>query len=353
MFFSCRLFVNLGFTAYLGFGILNRVDEMRYRNMERRKIIMDCDPGIDDAVALAYAASKQDVLELLAVTCVSGNQSIDKVTRNALDLTEFYGLDVPVAKGMGEPLVRKSVFASDVHGQNGIGECELPKAEKQLAEQQAVFFLRELLMNAEEKITFVCTGPMTNIALLLKLFPEVKEHIEEIVFMGGAARGGNVTPCAEFNIFVDPEAAKIVFDAGIPLVMCGLDVTWKCNIDRKQVLKLCQSGNPVAKVCGEMIGYSIENSDNKYRGKACMHDVVPWMYLIHPEYFKCERVILDVDCSDNVTRGAIMSDLRWWKHEPDEMSDLMLVDVDERKFQEELILALYELGAEIEQKKRQ
>lgn len=317
--------------------------------MSKRKIIMDCDPGIDDAVALAYAAANQDALELLAVTCVSGNQSIDKVTKNALNLTEFYGLDVPVAKGMGEPLVRKSVFAGDIHGKNGIGECELPQAKKQAESQHAVFYLRDLLMNAEEKITLICTGPMTNIALLFKMFPEVKEHIEEIVFMGGAARGGNVTPCAEFNVYVDPEAAKIVFDSGLPLVMCGLDVTWKCNLDRKQVLKLCQSGNPVAKVCGEMVGFSIENSDNKYRGKACMHDVVPLMYLIHPEIFKYERTILDVDCSENVSRGTMMCDLRWWKHEEEEMCDLMLVDVDERRFQEYLILALYELGEALKQ----
>lgn len=312
--------------------------------MEKRKIIIDCDPGIDDAVALAYAAAKKDYFDVIAVTTVSGNQSIEKVTRNALDLVDFWGLDVPVAKGMGEPLVRKVLHAADVHGENGIGECVLPKSEKTVVERNAIFYLRDLLMEAKEKITLVCTGPLTNIALLLKMFPEVKEHIDEIVFMGGAARGGNITPCAEFNVYVDPESAKIVFDSGIHLVMCGLDVTWRCNIDRRQVTKLCQSGNKAAEVCGDMIGYNIENTDSKYRGKACMHDVVPLMYLIHPEFFKYERTILDVDCSDNVSRGTIMSDLRWWKHEKEEMKDFVLLDVDEKKFQEELILAIYELG---------
>lgn len=317
--------------------------------MDKRKIIIDCDPGIDDAVALSYAAAHQDYFDVLAVTTVSGNQNIDQVTRNALNLTKFWGLDVPVAKGMGEPLVRKAVFAGDVHGENGLAGCILPKSERQIEEKNAVFYLRDVLMAAEEKITMVCTGPLTNIALLFKLFPEVKEHIDELVFMGGAIRGGNVTPCAEFNIYVDPEAAKIVFDSGVPLVMCGLDVTWKCNIDRKQVLKLCLSGNKAATFCGEMIGNNIETTDNKYRGKACMHDVVPLMYLIHPEFFKYERAILDVECSENVSRGTIISDLRWWKHEEEEMCDLVLVDVDEQKFQEELILSIYELGMNIEQ----
>ena len=315
--------------------------------MDKRKIIIDCDPGIDDAVALSYAAAHQDFFDVLAVTTVSGNQNIEQVTRNALDLTKFWGLDVPVAKGMGEPLVRKSVFAADVHGENGLGGCVLPEADRKIEEKNAVFYLRDVLMESEEKITLVCTGPLTNIALLFKLFPEVKEHIDEIVIMGGAIRGGNVTPCAEFNIYVDPEAAKIVFDSEIKLTMCGLDVTWKCNIDRKQALKLCLSGNKVAKFCGEMIGFNIENTDNKYRGKACMHDVVPLMYLIHPEFFKYEKAILDVECSDNVSRGTIISDLRWWKHDEEELCDLVLVDVDEAKFQEELITSIYELGMKI------
>lgn len=316
--------------------------------MNKRKIIIDCDPGIDDAIALAYAAANKEFLEVLAVTTVSGNQSIDKVTRNALNLTAYYGLNVPVAEGMGEPLVRKAVHAEDVHGKNGLGNVEFPMTEKKKEEQKAVFFLYDLLMKTEEKITLVCMGPLTNIALLLKLYPEVKEHIAEIVFMGGAVRGGNVTPCAEFNIYVDPEAAKIVFDSEIPLVMCGLDVTWKCTIDRKQVLKLCRSGVKLADLCGDMIGFNIEETDHKYRGKASIHDVVPLMYLIHPEIFKYERTILDVDCSENVSRGTIMCDLRWWKHEKEEMSDLILVDVDEAKFQEYLITAIYELGIELE-----
>ena len=216
--------------------------------MEQRKIIMDCDPGIDDAMALAYAASRPDAFKILAVTTVAGNQELQKVTANALDLTAFYGLDTEVAAGMSQPLINKLAPATDYHGENGLGNCVLPGSEKQAVEEMAVFYIRRKLMELpeNEKATLVCTAPLTNIAMLLKLFPEVISRICEIIFMGGSASGGNVTASAEFNIYADPEAAKIVFGSGVPLVMCGLDVTEKCVLTASQIAKLAQSGNKIA-----------------------------------------------------------------------------------------------------------
>ena len=320
--------------------------------MEKRKIIMDCDPGTDDAVALAYVAAHQERLELLAITTVSGNQSIEKVTKNALDLAQFYGLKVPVAQGMDAPLVKAPIYAEEFHGETGLGSCVLPQSPEEAVSEHAVLFLHRLLENLEEKekITIVATGPMTNIAMLLKLFPQVKKHIREIIFMGGAAMGGNMTACAEFNMYVDPEAAKIVFQSGIPLIMCGLDATLKCTLKRQQIIKLCQSGNPVAKVCGDMAGYSLENSSSKYRGVVSIHDVVPVMHLVHPEIFTMQRTILDVDCSDSASRGKTICDFRWWEHEEEEMDDLILMDADGSKFQEYLITALYELGEALKER---
>lgn len=314
--------------------------------MKKKKIILDCDPGVDDALALAYAAACPDAFELLAVTTVGGNQTIEKVTRNALDLVEFYGLDVPVVKGMAGAIVREPLYAPETHGETGLGNCVLPQAARSPENGHAVFYMYQLLANLPEgeKITLIPTGPLTNIAMLLKLFPEVKDKIQEILFMGGAACGGNVTPCAEFNIYVDPEAAKIVFHAGVPIVMCGLDATLKCCLTRSQVLKLCQSGNKVAKACGDMVGFYLENTANKYRGVASIHDVVPLMYLIHPEIFTPKKTILDVDCSEGVSRGSTICDFRWWKYEEEEMNALVLMDADSSKFQEYLITALYELG---------
>ncbi|MDO4339535.1 MAG: nucleoside hydrolase [Eubacteriales bacterium] len=319
----------------------------------KRKIIMDCDPGVDDAVALAFAAAHQEAFELLAITTVSGNQSIEKVTRNALNLVDFYKLDIPVARGMAEPITRVPVYAERTHGETGLGHCVLPVSSRCAEEEHAVMYLRNILsaLPGNEKITLVATGPLTNLAMLLKLFPEVKGKIREIVFMGGAACGGNITPCAEFNSYTDPEAAKIVFHSGVPLVMCGLDATMKCTLTRRQVAKLCQSGDKVAKACGDMAGFSLENTSSKYRGEISIHDVVPYMYLIHPEIFTVKPAILDVDCSEGISRGATLCDFRWWKHEEGELDSFVLMDADKSKFQEYLITALYELGEALYGKK--
>lgn len=309
---------------------------------EKIKVIMDCDPGIDDGIALAYAAAHQDEIELLAVTTFAGNQTIDKVTKNALELVDFYGLKVPVARGQERPLVKEVIHAEEFHGETGLGHCVLPETGTKAASDNAVFFIREILDDLPEgqQVTFIETAPITNLALLLRVFPEVKDKIRRIVFMGGAVKGGNVTPAAEFNIYADPEAAKIVFEAGIPLVMCGLDATMKCNLTRNQIMKLCQSGNPVARACGDMAGYVLENS-SKYRCVASIHDAVPFMYLLHPEFFKMEKAILDVDCSDGAGRGAMLCDFRWWLHDEEKIKDMILTDADTESFQQELFEAIY------------
>ena len=309
---------------------------------EKIKVIMDCDPGIDDGIALAYAAAHQDEIELLAVTTFAGNQTIDKVTKHALELVDFYGLKVPVARGQERPLVKEVIHAEEFHGETGLGHCVLPETGTKAASDNAVFFIREILDDLPEgqQVTFIETAPMTNLALLLRVFPEVKDKIRRIVFMGGAVKGGNVTPAAEFNIYADPEAAKIVFEAGIPLVMCGLDATMKCNLTRNQIMKLCQSGNPVARACGDMAGYVLENS-SKYRCVASIHDAVPFMYLLHPEFFKMEKAILDVDCSDGAGRGAMLCDFRWWLHDEEKIKDMILTDADTESFQQELFEAIY------------
>lgn len=314
--------------------------------MEKRRIIVDCDPGVDDAIALAYAAAHQEEFEILAITVVSGNLPVEQVTQNALNVSEFFGLDVPVSRGMDAPLVKAPLYAAKTHGENGVGQCGFPASSRSEVKEHAVLYLYRILSGLPEgkKVTIIATGPLTNIAMLLKLFPQVKEKILEIIFMGGAAMGGNVTPSAEFNIYVDPEAASIVFQSGIPLVMCGLDATLKCTLKRNQIIKLYQSGNPAARACGDMAGYVLEHTSSKYRGEVSIHDVVPWMYLLHPEIFTIKRTILDVECSEGPARGTTLCDFRWWKHDEEELASLVLLDADGSKFQEYLITALYELG---------
>lgn len=162
--------------------------------------------------------------------------------------------------------------------------------------------------------------------------------------MGGSLSGGNVTDAAEFNFFADPEAAYMVLHEGVPLVMCGLDVTEQCTLSRNQILKLCQSGNRIAKLCGDMLGYSLENTSEKYRGETSVHDAVPVMYLLHPEIFKGSQKILTVDCSEGSARGAVLGGFRWWQHEEEDANVFVLTEADKDRFQEILITSLYELG---------
>lgn len=316
--------------------------------MKKTKVIIDCDPGVDDGVMLALAAAHRNELEILGVTTVSGNQEINKVTGNALNLTEFYGLQVPVAKGMAGPVMREPYFAPETHGEGGLGDSVLLESGKKTEKENAILFIRRLIgeLSEEEKAVIVATGPLTNIALVLRIFPEIKDKISEIVFMGGSLSGGNVTDGAEFNFFADPEAAQMVLGSGVPLVMCGLDVTEQCTLTRNQILKLCQSGNPVGRLCGDMLGYSLENTSEKYRGETSVHDAVPVMYLLHPEIFQGSRKRLSVDCSEGRARGAVLGGFRWWQHQESETNVFVVTEADRDLFREYLITSLYELGQE-------
>ena len=310
--------------------------------MNRRKIIIDCDPGIDDAVMICLAAAYQEQLEILAVTTVAGNQTIDKVSGNALKIIDFLNLKVPVAKGMETHLMKPVNVAEEAHGEDGLGGVEIPEAVSETEKEHGVLYLHRILMEQKEKITLVVTGPCTNIAMLFRLFPQVKEKIDQIILMGGGVKCGNCTAAAEFNIYEDPEAAQIVFQSGIPIVMAGLDVTWQCGLTRKQIEKLCQMGGKVGRFCGDMAGYAFENSFNDLRKILPLHDAVTIMYLVHPEIFEGEKAFVQVDCSEGPSRGRTICDFRWWRFQEDPEIKVLLY-ADSQKFQELLIDAFYEL----------
>lgn len=314
--------------------------------MNRRKVIIDCDPGIDDAVMLCLAAAYQEQLQVLAVTTVAGNQTIEKVSENARKVVDFLNLKVPVAQGMETHLLQPA-RPSKSHGENGLGEVEIPQASTEMEPEHAVLYLHRILMEQKEKVTLIVTGPCTNIAMLLRLFPQVKEKVEQIVLMGGGIRCGNVTAAAEFNIYEDPEAAQIVFQSGLPIVMAGLEVCWQCGLTRKQVAKLCQMGGKTGKFCGDLAGYAFENSFHDLRKILPLYDAVTVMYLVHPEIFEGEKAFVEVDCSQGPDRGRTICDFRWWKFE-EEPQVKVLTYADSRKFQELLIEALYDLDERLE-----
>ena len=277
-----------------------------------RNIIIDCDPGVDDAVALALAAAFRSQLHLLAITTVAGNQTLERVTRNALDLAALLHLEAPVASGCDAPLIRQKETAADVHGPTGLGDCKLPRSSKTPVSQNAVTFLRDTILALPdgEQVTLLPIAPLTNIALLLKTFPEVKEKIDLICLMGGGLNGGNVTPSAEFNIWADPEAAQMVFSAGIPIVMCGLDATMEGGLTRPQVTGLLQGGGAVSGYFGQMLDFYFRCDSYRGRDVVAIHDATTILYLLYPEIFPSVSCPVSIDCSEGTNRGMTVGDRR-------------------------------------------
>ena len=277
-----------------------------------RPILIDCDPGIDDAVALAMIAAYREDLSLLGITTVAGNQTLERVTRNALDLAALLRLEVQVASGCDAPLLRKKEVAADIHGSTGLGDCQLPRSGRGPVSDNAVLFLRDTLLALPQgqKATLLPTGPLTNIALLLKTFPEVKERIDTICLMGGGLSGGNVTPTAEFNIWADPEAAQMVFSAGLPLVMCGLDATMQGGLTRSQVDGLLQGKGAVSGYFGEMLDFYFRSPAYQNRDMVALHDATTVLYLLYPQLFSSCTCPVSIDCSEGTNRGMTVGDRR-------------------------------------------
>lgn len=309
--------------------------------MKKRNIIIDCDPGIDDVVALSLAVANEDRLNISGITTVAGNQTIEKVTDNALGLMSFLDKDIKIARGARGPLVREKRPASGVHGENGVGDYQFPHT-KELYSDNAVTFLRDTIMASEGKVTLVPIGPLTNIALLIKTFPEVTEKIELLSIMGGSAREGNITPCAEFNVWADPEAARIVFDSKLPIVMSGLNVTHSTGLYMEDVLQLLKSTGKITRMCGEILNFYFKGDHVKEGTFTPIHDACAIMYLIHPELYKFKHADVAVDCSEGLNRGNTVVDIRDWI-DYDESYPKVLSDVDLEKFREILLENLYRL----------
>lgn len=257
----------------------------------KKPIIIDTDPGIDDVVAIT-AALFSDKLDVRLITTVGGNVGIENTTRNAIDLVTFLGKNTPIAKGAGEPLIITPKTASQVHGTSGVGTYQFEAATNNslLSNENAVIALKNYIIDSAEPVTLVPIGPLTNIALLFKVFPETLDNIAEIVLMGGAVEGGNATPVAEFNIFADPHAAKIVFDTDIKIVMCGLDVTRLTSVTAGDVNKVKEQGS-----VGEMVASMLEYYQQTYSSDAiAIHDLCTIFYLTRPDLFHTKRAKVNV-----------------------------------------------------------
>jgi inosine-uridine nucleoside N-ribohydrolase len=307
-------------------------------------VLVDCDPGQDDAIALLLALASPEV-EVLGVTTVAGNQTIDKVTANALRVLELAGrADVPVAAGADQPLVGELVVAADAHGETGLDGPDLPKPRSRPVEQHAVDFLAERLAASERPVTLVPLGPLTNVALLLAERPEAAWRIERIVLMGGAIAEGNMTPSAEFNVWVDPEAAAHVFASGLEVTMVGLDVTNRAVLTPEHADELRARG-PVGKAVAEMLDFYGAFYREAYDHGGCpVHDALAVARVVRPELVTTRELHVQVDVSDGICRGRTVVDMRRRTVLP-EPNARVAVDVDVPGFVSLLLERLPQLPA--------
>jgi pyrimidine-specific ribonucleoside hydrolase len=305
------------------------------------RVVMDVDTGVDDACALLLAALHPDV-ELLAVTCVGGNTDVDQVTRNTLAVLEIAGrTDIPVARGAERPLLERAIHARHVHGDDGMGDLGWARSDREPDPRHAVELLRDVLRAATAPVTLVPTAPMTNIALLARTYPEALQGIERIVFMGGAARQGNATASAEFNVFHDPEATAIVLDAaaehGIPVTMYGLDVFYRPTVDLSVAARLAgDRPTEAARLAGELIEFQCERFGSAH---ATIGDAGAVCAVIDPDGIETTALPVRVELAGTWSRGRTIVDARDWSgdlaHDPHGRADAVIdvaLEVDAQRY---------------------
>jgi inosine-uridine nucleoside N-ribohydrolase len=301
------------------------------------KILLDCDPGHDDAIALLLALASPE-LELLGVTTVAGNQTLDKTTANAIRVLEFAGrAEIPVAAGADRPLVREQYVAAYVHGETGMDGPDLPPAQSAPIERHAVDFLADQIREHDGGVTLVPTGPLTNVALLLALHPDARP--ERIVLMGGAIAEGNVTPAAEFNIWADPEAAARVFASGIDVTMIGLDITHRALFTSAHMGRLA---GRVGTMVTELLRFYGEFHKTVYNFDGSpIHDAVAVAYVIRPELVETKHVNIEIDVESELCRGRTVVDV--WRRSGRVPNAHAGVDIDAEGFLELLVQRLNSL----------
>ena len=315
--------------------------------MAARPVIIDCDPGQDDAVALFLAMASPDELEILGITTVAGNVPLELTQRNARMMCDIAGRqDLPVFAGCERPLVREPITAEYIHGNTGIDGVDVFEPETPLQDDHAVSFIVETLVDAEpDSVTLVPTGPMTNIAAAIGRSPEVVKGIRQIVSMGGAMReGGNRSPSAEFNILVDPHAAEIVYNCGKPITAMGLDVTHQVLSTRERVARIREVGNDVAEATAGMLSFFHRYDTKKYGSEgAPLHDPCTVAWLLRPDLFATKRCNISVEKDSELTLGHTAVDFWHVTDRPHNVDWTYEVDAD--GFYELLVERLARFGS--------
>lgn len=299
-----------------------------------RKIIIDTDPGQDDAVAILLALASPEDIELLGITCVAGNVPLHFTARNARVVCELAGaIHVPVFAGHDAPMTRPLVTAEYVHGKTGLDGADLPDPTMSIQDLHAVDFLIDTLRReAPGTVTLCPIGPLTNIGQAFSKAPDIVSRVQEIVLMGGAYfEVGNVTPAAEFNIYVDPEAADIVFKSGIPIVTMPLDVSHKALVTHERLAAIGAIGSKVSDAVAGWTGF-FERFDRAKYGSAGapLHDPTTIAYLIEPGIFSGRHVNVEIETQSDLTRGMTVAD--WWGVTDRKPNATFIGDLDQDRF---------------------
>ena len=307
--------------------------------MSSTPIVIDCDPGHDDAIAILLALGSPEV-ELRGITTVAGNQTLDKTTKNALKVLELVDrTDVPVGVGADAPLQRTLRTAANVHGESGLDGPDLPEPTTAVVDGHAADLLAEWI---EPGVVLVPTGPLTNVALLLQRHPDVRQRLERIVWMGGAIAEGNTTPAAEFNAYVDPEAARIVFESGIPVTMIGLDITHMALFDGSHAERLRGAGK-AGKAVAELADFFLEFHRRRYAFEgAPIHDAMAVAHVIDPTLVTTVSCNISIETGSEFCDGRTVVD-RWLVTDRPKNAEAG-IDVDAGRFLELLVDRISALG---------
>ncbi|MBQ1878572.1 MAG: nucleoside hydrolase [Erysipelotrichaceae bacterium] len=275
-----------------------------------RKILIDGDPGHDDTIAFLTALGNDDKLDIMGFTTVAGNADVQNCTKNILKIMDYLGVSIPVAQGYGSPLCRPLDNAAKYHGETGLdGGLSYPAATSKPVKDHAIIFLRDQILNCDQKVTLLTLGPLTNIAVLVKTFPEVMDNIDEVVMMAGSYASGNMLAKSEFNMYADPEAAKIVFDSGMKLVLATMEACYSGGILLTEQEKF-KDGGRVSRLVYDILKFYSRYAVSNGWDRTAVYDLTPVIYLLAPEIFEYRDMRVDIEVNGVYTRGMTVCDDR-------------------------------------------
>lgn len=271
-----------------------------------RPLLIDCDPGTDDAIALMAAFASKE-FEVVGITSVAGNVGIEHTTQNALKISQLAGSSVPVGQGAITPMLRDQVIASHVHGHDGLRGIVIPDSERSI-DSDAISLIVKVIEKYPNELEILAIGPLTNLAQTFKLYPQIIKKIKRVVLMGGGHRIGNVTPVAEFNIYADAEAAQIVFQSDIPIYMIGLDVTTSRGINYSEISKMLNGNNDQIKFLNRLLYDRVSAEGDQYPKEAYIHDVIAFLYMIDSSILNGDWYHVDIETESSISYGKTVVD---------------------------------------------